>query len=74
MSFGERLLGSLKTIVLIEERNKTLDEAVRSLKTKVETTLADHEKRLTRLETIIEITRPDGGVLRIAQGSPDADK
>jgi hypothetical protein len=29
---------------------------------------ADHEKRLTRLETIIEITRPDDAVLRIAQG------
>ena len=74
MSFGERLLGGLKTIVLIEERTKTLDETVRSLKTKLETTLADHEKRLTRLETIVEITRPDGGVLRIAQGTPDSDR
>ena len=74
MTFGERLLGGLKTIVLIEERNKALDEAVRSLKTKVETTLADHEKRLTRLETIIEITRPDGGVLRIAPGAPDENR
>jgi predicted component of type VI protein secretion system len=71
LSFGERLLGSLKTIVLLEERNKLLDEALRSLKAKVETTLADHEKRLTRLETIVEITRPDGGVLRITRGAPD---
>lgn len=73
MSFGERLLGSLKTIVLLEERNKLIDEGLRSLKAKVETTLADHEKRLTRLETIVEITRPDGGVLRIAQAAPDSD-
>lgn len=74
MTFGERLLGGLKTIVLIEERTKILDDSVRALKARVDTTLADHEKRLTRLETIVEITRPDGGVLRIAQASPDTDK
>ncbi len=26
----------------------------------------DHQSRLVRLETIVEITRPDGGVLRLA--------
>ena len=66
MSIGERILGGLKTIVLIEERTKALDDMVKSLKSKVDTTLTDHEKRLTRLETIIEIARPDGTVLRIA--------
>lgn len=66
MSIGERILGGLKTIVLIEERTKVLDDMVKSLKSKVDTTLTDHEKRLTRLETIIEIARPDGTVLRTA--------
>jgi hypothetical protein len=66
VSLGDRILSSLKTIVLIEERTKTLDEAFKGLKAKIDHSLADHEKRLTRLETIVEITRPDGGVLRIA--------
>jgi hypothetical protein len=66
MSIGDRILAGLKTIVLIEERTKALDDMVKSLRAKVETTLIDHEKRLTRLETIIEIARPDGSVLRIA--------
>jgi len=69
MSLGERILSGLKTIVLIEERSKALGDALKGLKEKIDTSVADHEKRLTRLETIIEITRPDGGVLRIA--SPD---
>ncbi len=29
-------------------------------------TLADHEKRLTRLETMVEIARPGGATSRIA--------
>ncbi len=66
MSLGERILSSLKTIVLIEERTRALDEALKGVKVKIDNSLADHEKRLTRLETIVEITRPDGGVLRIA--------
>jgi len=66
VSLGDRVLSGLKTIVLIEERTKALDEAMRGLRAKIDGTLTDHEKRLTRLETIIEITRPDGGVLRIA--------
>ncbi len=66
MSLGERILASLKTIVLIEERTKALDEALKGVTAKIDSSLTDHEKRLTRLETIVEITRPDGGVLRIA--------
>jgi hypothetical protein len=31
-----------------------------------EAKLADHESRLTRIETIIEIAKPDGSTLRIA--------
>lgn len=66
---GDRVLAGLKTIVLIEERTKALDDAMRGLRAKLDNTLTDHEKRLTRLETIVEITRPDGGVLRIAPRS-----
>ena len=69
MSFGDRILSGLKSIVLIEERTKALDEMLKSLKGKVEDSLADHERRLTRLETIIEIARPDGAVLRIGPKS-----
>jgi hypothetical protein len=31
------------------------------------TDMRDFDRRLVRVETIIEITRPDGGTLRIAQ-------
>ena len=65
MNLGDRVLRGLKTIILIEERTKALDEVLKGLKAKVETSLADHEKRLTRIETIIEIARPDGAVLRL---------
>ena len=67
MSFGERVLAGLKTIVLIEKRSNALAESLNGVKTKVETGLADHEKRLVRLETMVEITRPDGGGLSIAR-------
>jgi hypothetical protein len=66
LSFGERLLSGLRTIVLIEERTKLLDERLAKLESKVAGGLAAHESRLVRLETIIEITRPDGAVLRLA--------
>ena len=36
---------------------------------KVQATVEDHEKRLIRLETIVEITRQDGATLRIRPGS-----
>lgn len=74
MSFGDRVLSGLKAIVLIEERTKVLDDALRSIKTKVETSMADHERRLIRLETMVEIARTDGSLLRIAPGSPPSDK
>ena len=48
-------------LVALAERVSTLTEAVKSLSSKVE----NHNERLVRLETIVEITRPDGGVLRI---------
>lgn len=71
MSFAERVLAGLKTIVLIQERTKALDEVLKALSAKVQAGLADHEKRLVRLETVVEITRPEGGVLRIAPPSDE---
>ena len=49
-------------LAALSERMTVLTDGVRSLAGKVE----DHQTRLVRLETIIEITRPDGGTLRIA--------
>ncbi len=66
MSFADRVITGLKTVVLIEERVTTLSDTVRSLKSLTEAKLVDHDRRLTRLETIIEITRPEGTTLRIA--------
>ena len=71
MSFSDRILSGLKTVVLIEERVTALSAAIKELKTAAEAKLADHESRLTRMETIIEIVKPDGGTLRIAP-PPDA--
>jgi len=71
VSFAERVLAGLKTIVLIEERTRALDELLKAVSAKVEAGLADHEKRLVRLETVVEITRPQGGVLRIAPPSDE---
>lgn len=52
-------------LAALGERMTTLTDGVKSLAKKVE----DHQTRLVRLETIVEITRPDGGVLRIAPSS-----
>ncbi len=66
MSITDRILSGLKTVVLIEERVTTLSAAIKELKGTAEAKLADHESRLTRIETIIEIAKPDGSTLRIA--------
>jgi len=52
----------LARLAALGERVTTLTEGVKALAGKVE----DHQARLVRLETIVEITRPDGGVLRLA--------
>lgn len=67
MSFGDKILGGLKTIVLIEERVQRMDATVGELKRETTRVLADHDRRLMRLETIVEIARPDGSTLRIAR-------
>lgn len=70
MSFGERLLSGLRTVVLIEERTKRLDDRLGKLDSEVGRAIGDHEARLVRLETIVEIARPDGSVLRISRAAP----
>jgi hypothetical protein len=68
MSLTDRIVAALRTIVLIDERTKLADETLKALRTRTEAGLADHEKRLIRLETIVEIARADGAVLRIGRG------
>lgn len=45
------------------ERITVLADGIKTLLVKVE----NHEKRLVRLETLVEIVRPDGTTLRIVQ-------
>ena len=52
----------LARLAALSERVTTLTEGVKALAGKVE----DHQTRLVRLETIVEMTRPDGGVLCLA--------
>ena len=55
-------------LAALGERVSTLTDSVKALSKKVE----EHQTRLVRIETIIEIARPDGGVLRIAR-DPGSD-
>jgi len=48
-------------LAVLGEKFALLADNIGKLQSKVET----HESRLVRLETIIEITRPDGTILRI---------
>jgi hypothetical protein len=73
MSLADRILSALKTVVLIEERVFRLSSSVDALKDATETKLANHETRLTRIETMIEIARPGGSVLRVAAPGAASD-
>ena len=55
-------------LAALSERVTALTGGVTALATRVE----NHQSRLVRLETIIEITRPDGGVLRLAPEGKDS--
>ena len=54
-------------LAALADRVGTLGEGVKKLASKVE----NHNERIVRLETIIEIARPDGAVLRIAPSKDD---
>ncbi|MBB6249680.1 hypothetical protein [Nitrospirillum iridis] len=68
----KKILAGLRTVVLIEERVRRLDSTVGDLRRETTRALADHERRLTRLETIVEIARPHGATLRISR-QPEGD-
>jgi len=53
MSRADRVLSGLRT-VLVEERVSTLDSNLTVLRGTTQAKLANHETRLTRIETIIE--------------------
>lgn len=56
-------------LATLADRISTLSDASKRLAAKVE----NHNERIVRLETIIEIARPDGTTLRIAPPRPDGD-
>jgi len=62
-------IAAIRSIVLIDERVQSLTGKVDRLADEVRR-MAD---RLTRLETIVEIARPDGAVLRIAPRPDDPE-
>ena len=66
MSLADRVLSGLSTVVLIKGRVSRLDSSLTALRRTTRAKLANHETRLTRIETIIEIVRPDGSTLRVA--------
>jgi chaperonin cofactor prefoldin len=59
----------LARLAALAERVSTLTEGVRALAKRME----DHQTRLVRLETIIEIAQPDGAVLRVG-GTPASER
>jgi len=66
MSLYGDAMAAIRSIVLIDERVQSVMGKVDRLADEVRR-MAD---RLTRLETIVEIARPDGTVLRIASSQP----
>jgi hypothetical protein len=60
--YGEAI-AAIKSVILIDERVQSVAKQVDRLADEVR----DMKDRLIRLETVIEITRSDGGVLRIAR-------
>ncbi|MGH7077557.1 MAG: hypothetical protein ACREFU_05615 [Acetobacteraceae bacterium] len=52
----------LARLAALGERVATLTDGVKSLAARVE----DHQTRLVRVETLIEIARADGSILRLA--------
>lgn len=71
MSVTDRVFNGIRTIMLLEEKVRVLDASLAETRVQIGRDFADHEKRLVRLETIVEIARPDGAVLRIAPRAAD---
>lgn len=60
-AFGD-IMSGLKTVMALTDRVEGLSKDVDLLRSE----LRDIDRRLIRVETIIEVTRADGAVLRIA--------
>jgi hypothetical protein len=69
MSVIKDILAGLKTAIELNGKVVSVGNAVDRLATD----MRDFDRRLVRVETIIEISRPDGGVLRIA-GTPGSSE
>lgn len=61
--YGEAIL-AIKSVILIDERVQSVAKKFDKLTDEVH----DMKGRLIRLETVVEIVRADGSVLRISQG------
>jgi hypothetical protein len=62
VSVIKEILDGLRTAIELNGKVVSVAHAVDRLATDVR----DLDRRLVRIETIVEITRPDGGTLRIA--------
>lgn len=67
MSAIKDILAGLKTAIELNGKVVSVANAVDRLAAD----MRDFDRRLVRVETVIEISRPDGSVLRIAR-NPDA--
>ena len=69
MSAISDVLNGLKTAIELNGKVVSVANAVDRLATE----MRDFDRRLVRVETIIEITKPDGGVLRLTRKPPGGD-
>lgn len=63
MSLYGEAIAAIKSVILIDERVQSVAWKLDRLSDEVR----DMKDRLIRLETVVEITRSDGGVLRLAE-------
>jgi hypothetical protein len=63
MSAIKDILSGLKTAIEMNGKVVSVAQAVDRLATD----MRDFDRRLVRIETIIEITRPEGGTLRLTR-------
>jgi phage shock protein A len=68
MSLYGEAIAAIKSVILIDERVQSVAQKLDRLADEVR----DMKDRLIRLETVIEITRTNGSVLRIAQNPAQA--
>jgi hypothetical protein len=74
MTLSDRIISGLKTMLLIQEQVARLEASQKALQEAFRTMIEGHERRLTRIETVIEIARSDRAVLRFAPQVPHQSK